>query len=109
MAFPSAKRNSMHTVRIRVTGSADDARSLMDQLQGLRGIEHVEEVADLMPHMDDEDSSSAGLASDSGPGIHSLEINAPNAASAERVREAAEAIAFDLDLMVEFIDEDEEG
>lgn len=99
----------MHTVRIRVTGSADDARSLMDQLQGVRGIEHVEEVADLMPHMDDEDSSSAGLESDRGPGVHSVEINAPNAASAERVREAAEAIAFDLDLMVEFIDEDEEG
>lgn len=97
----------MHIVRLRLTGSSDDARALIDQLQGLPGIEHVEEVADLMPHMDDPDSSSAGLASDRGPGIHSVEINAPTAAAAERVRDAAEAIAFDLDLVLEFIDENE--
>ncbi len=98
----------MQTIRLRVTGSADDARALIDQLQGLRGIEHVEEVADLMPHMDDADSSSAGLESDRGPGIHSVEVHAPNREAAERVRDAAEAIAFDLDLVVEFVDDNDE-
>ena len=99
----------MHTIRLRLTGSADDARAMMDQLQAVRGIEHVEETADLMPHMDDADSSSAGLESDRSPGIHAVEVNVPNAAAAERVREAAEAIAFDLDMVVEFLDDDEEG
>ena len=47
----------MPTLRLRVTGSDDDARAIMNLLQSLDGIEHVEEVADLMPHMDDHDSS----------------------------------------------------
>ena len=51
----------MLTLRMRVTGSEDDVRAMMNLLQSLEGIEHVEEVADLMPHMDDPDSSSAGL------------------------------------------------
>jgi hypothetical protein len=49
-------------MRLRVTGSEDDARAIINLLQSLDGIEHVEEVADLMPHMDDADSSSAGLS-----------------------------------------------
>ena len=52
----------MPTLRLRVTGSEDDARAIINLLQSLDGIEHVEEIADLMPHMDDADSSSAGLS-----------------------------------------------
>ena len=48
----------MPTLRMRVTGSEDDTRAMMNLLQNLDGIEHVEEVGDLMPHMDDADSSS---------------------------------------------------
>ena len=96
----------MPTMRLRVTGSEDDARTFMNLLQSLEGIEHVEEVSDLMPHMDDDDSSSAGLPDDQGPGQHSLEIEAPNLATANRVRDAVEALAFDLDVLVEF-DNDE--
>ena len=58
--------------------------------------------ADLMPHMDDEDSSSAGLPDDQGPGIHELEVDAPNLTAANKMREAVEALAFDLDVLVEF-------
>jgi hypothetical protein len=36
-----------------------------------------------------------------------LEIDAPNDSTARRVREAAEALAFDLDAVVEFEEEDE--
>lgn len=95
----------MHTVRIRVTGSSDDARSLMDQLQGLRGIEHIEEVADLMPHMDDEDSSSAGLSDVIGPSVHDIEVEAPNEEGVRRVHHVAETIAIHADAMVEFLEE----
>jgi hypothetical protein len=94
-------------MRMRVTGSEDNTRAIINLLQSLDGIEHVEEIQDLMPHMDDDDSSSAGLVDDQGPGFHVLEIEAPNDATARKVREAAEALAFDLDAMVEFEDEDE--
>jgi len=97
----------MPTLRLRVTGSDDDARAIMNLLQSLDGIEHVEEVADLMPHMDDADSSSAGLSDIAGPDAHEIEINAPNESTARRVREAVEALAFDLDALVEFEEEDD--
>ncbi|GAB3513499.1 hypothetical protein MNQ95_00530 [Pseudoxanthomonas daejeonensis] len=92
----------MPQLRIRITGSDDDLRAVSDLLQSVEGIEHVEEVADLMPRMDDEDSSSAGLSDDIGPGTHELEVDAPNDYTAGRVREAVEELAIRLGLVVEF-------
>ncbi|MBT2747022.1 MULTISPECIES: hypothetical protein [unclassified Lysobacter] len=97
----------MPLLRLRITGNDDDARAIGNLLSSLDGIEHVEEVADLMPHMDDADSSSAGLTDDAGPGVHELEIDAPNPSTANKVREAVEALAFDLDVLVEFESEEE--
>ena len=97
----------MHLMRIRLTGSEDDVRAISNLLQSLDGIEHVEEIDDLMPHMDDADSSSAGLSDVEGPDVHQIEVEAPNESTARKVREAVEALAFDLDLMVEF--EQDEG
>ena len=98
----------MPLLRIRLTGSEDDVRAISNLLQSLDGIEHVEEIDDLMPHMDDADSSSAGLSDDDGPGTHEVEILAPNESTARKVREAAEALAFDLDAAVEFEEADED-
>ncbi len=92
----------MPMLRMRITGRESDVRAIGNLLSSIDGIEHVEEVADLMPHMDDEDSSSAGLPDDNGPGTHELEVDAPNLATANKVREAVEALAFDLDVLVEF-------
>ena len=97
----------MPTLRLRLTGSEDDARAMINLLQSLEGIEHVEEVADLMPHMDDADSSSAGLSDIRGPDAHEIEIDAPNDSTARKVREAVEALAFDLDALVEFEEEED--
>jgi hypothetical protein len=97
----------MPTLRLRLTGSEDDARAVINLLQSLDGIEHVEEVADMMDRMDDSDSSSAGLSDIRGPDAHELEIEAPNASTARKVREAVEALAFDLDALVEFEEEDD--
>ena len=96
----------MPLLKVRITGSDDDVRAITNLLQSIDGIEHVEEIADLMLHMDDADSSSAGLSDVAGPSMHALEIEAPNDATARKVREAAEALAFDLDAMVEFEEED---
>ena len=97
----------MPTLRLRLTGSEDDARAVINLLQSLDGIEHVEEVADMMDRMDDSDSSSAGLSDIRGPDAHELEIEAPNASTARKVREAVEALAFDLDALVEFEEQED--
>jgi len=97
----------MPMLRIRLTGSDDTARAIINLLQSVEGIEHVEEVADLMPHMDDADSSSAGLSDQEGGSAHEIEIDAPNESTARKVREAVEALAFDLDALVEFEEDDE--
>ena len=92
----------MPTMRLRLTASEDDTRAIMNLLQSLDGIEHVEEIADLMPHMDDADSSSAGLSEQGGPDMHEIEIEAPNDSTASKVRDAVEALSFDLDVLAEF-------
>jgi len=97
----------MQTLRLRLTGSEDDARAVINLLQSLEGIEHVEEVSDMMARLDDADSSSAGLSDVRGPDAHELEIEAPNVSTARKVREAVEALAFDLDVLVEFEEEDD--
>ena len=97
----------MPQLRIRIIGSQDDLRAVADLLQSIEGVEHVEEVADLMPRMDDEDSSSAGLSDDIGPGAHDLEIDAPNDYTARRVRAAVEELAIRLGLVIEFEAEEE--
>ena len=97
----------MSMLRIRLTGSDDTARAVINLLQSVDGIEHVEEIDDLMPHMDDADSSSAGLSDVSGPQMHEIEVEVGNLATARKVREAVEALAFDLDALVEFESEEE--
>ncbi len=97
----------MALLRFRVAGSDDHARAIINLLQSLDGIEHVEEVDDLMPHMDDADSSSAGLHDTRGADTHGIEVEVPNTATARKVREAVEALAFELDALVEI--EDDEG
>ena len=95
----------MPTVRIRLTGPDHATTAMIAVLHGIEGVEHIEEVNDLMPHMDDEDSSSAGLHDVRGLQMHEIEIEAPNASTAERVRDLAEAAAIDLQATVEFVDE----
>ncbi len=97
----------MPLLRIRITGNADDALAVTDLLHGLEGIEHVEETDDLMPHMDDEDSSSAGLSDDIGPGIHELEVEVGNTATADKERRAVELLARERGLVIEY--EQDEG
>ncbi|KZC38306.1 MULTISPECIES: hypothetical protein [Rhodanobacter] len=97
----------MPTLRLRLTGSGDDVRAVTNLLQSLDGIERVEEVVDMMDRMDDADSSSAGLSDTYGPDAHELEIEALNPSTARKVREAVEALAFELDALVEFEEEGE--
>ncbi|WP_442684233.1 hypothetical protein ACSBPQ_06605 [Stenotrophomonas sp. JC08] len=97
----------MPLLRIRIIGNADDTLAVTALLQGLEGIEHVEETDDLMTHLDDEDSSSAGLSDDIGPGIHELEVHVGNDTTTQRVRDAVELLARERGVVIEY--EHDEG
>ena len=46
----------MSHLRLRLTASGDDTMTVINRIASLQGIDSVEEIADLMPHMDDPDS-----------------------------------------------------
>ena len=92
----------MPLLRIRITGSADDVRTISNLLQSLDGIEHVEEVADLMSHMDDADSSSAGLSDNAGGSqLTTLEVETDSDEATQAVRDAVLNLSRALDVVVE--------
>ena len=95
----------MTMLRLQLTGDDDVATELINLLTAIEGVEHVEEIGDLMPHMDDDDSSSAGLPDDAAPGFHHIEVRVPNPLAQERVRSVAEALARDRGVAIEY-DED---
>lgn len=96
----------MPMIRLQLSGDENVANELINLLTAIEGVEHVEEIGDLMPHMDDEDSSSAGLPDDASTGLHQIEVRVPNALAAERVRSVAEALARDRDAGIEYDDDE---
>ena len=95
----------MATIRLRLTGTDDDANELMTAIHALDDVEHVEEIGDLMPYSEQEDSSSSGLPDDEGPGMHEIEVEAPDDDTAEHVRNIAGLIGEKLGVPVEIVDE----
>lgn len=91
----------MTDLRLRLTASEDDTTALMTRVSALQGIDSVEEIADLMPHMDDEDSSSAGLTDDMGPGTHLLLVSADDDTTAQHALEVAEHSARSMGIVLE--------
>ena len=91
----------MATIQFRLTASESDKAALMNRISALDGIESVEEIADLMPHMDDPDSSSAGLSDDIGPGTHLVTLEAVDDASVQRALDVAQASARSLGIVLE--------
>ncbi|WP_425508351.1 hypothetical protein [Tahibacter amnicola] len=91
-------------LRLQVTATQAEAAALAKCLEAIDGIEHVEEVGDLMPHMDDADSSSAGLRSDMAEGFFAFDVGVPDTDAAENVRNVVTLAARDLGIAVEFDD-----
>ena len=69
----------MPMIRFLLTGSRDNADTVINALHGIEDVEHVEEVDDLTPQMRD-DSSSSELTDDDGPGTYYIEVDTPNGA-----------------------------
>lgn len=95
----------MPTIRLRLTGTDDDASELMTTIHALDDVESVEEVGDLMPYSEQEDSSSSGLPDDEGPGLHEIEVEALDDDTAEHVRNIADLISEKLGVTIEIVDE----
>jgi hypothetical protein len=104
--FTAAKEHDMSLLRLRLSGTDADASGLIHLLASIEGVARVEEVDDLMPHLDDEDSSSAGLESDRGVPTNLIEVDVDDAATAARVRRAAETLVISEGSGLE-IEEDE--
>lgn len=94
----------MPTIRLRITGSRDDADTLITILHGIDGIEHVEELDDQSLYLRD-DSSSADLIDDNGSELVMVEVQAADSLHANAVRAVAEVEASLLGAVVEFVDE----
>ena len=94
----------MPELNLRLTADDDAARALINLITSLEGAESVEEIADLMPHMDDPDSSSAGLPDDIGPGTHLIRIEAGNETVIRRALQVAEAWTHDQGAALEVVD-----
>jgi len=60
-----------------------------------------------MPHMDDPDSSSAGLAADIGPGTHLVLVQAESDEDLRRALDTAESVARDLGIALEVVGDEE--
>ncbi|MHA6203002.1 hypothetical protein ACXU4B_01090 [Dyella soli] len=94
----------MPTIRIRMTGSRDDADTLLSTLHGIDGIEHIEEIDDQTAIMRD-DSSSSDLIDDNGGELFLIEVLAADSLHADAVRAVTEVEASLLGAVVEFVDE----
>lgn len=94
----------MPMIRIRMIGSREQADQIINALHGIDGIEHVEEVDDLIPNWRD-DSSSSELVDDASGGLYRIEVRAADVRHANAVRDVVEYEAFSLGAVAEFVDE----
>lgn len=94
----------MPMVRFRLIGDRADADAVITGLHGISGIEHVEELDDLMSGMRD-DSSSSDSVSDTKGHIYCIEVEAADDELADTVRGCAEVLAYERDAGIEFTDE----
>ena len=94
----------MPTIHIRMTGTRDDANTLLTILHGIDGIEHVEEIDDPSLTMRD-DSSSSDLIDDNSAELFFIEVTARDNLHAQAVRAVAEVEASVLGAVVEFADD----
>lgn len=92
----------MPQLSFRLTADADASERILNAMRGIDGVEHAEEIDDLMSDRRQEDSSASGLSSDSGPGSHVLVIEAANERVANIARIAAEKLASQEGLALEF-------
>lgn len=95
----------MRILRFRLDGEIDRVETLLVALRGLDDVDRVEQVADDVPHMD-EDSSSAGLPDDTARAdFHDVELHALSAHAAENARRRIQTLSQELGVVVEWLEQ----
>ncbi len=95
----------MAQLRLRITGPEGAVESVSERLMDMEGVQGVEEIADLLPRMDDADSSSAGLAENAYGGVGELLVEFDDDDElGSLVRRQADASARAAGAALEFID-----
>ncbi|HZP66026.1 MAG TPA: hypothetical protein VFB32_06930 [Rudaea sp.] len=93
----------MPVLRFRLTGSRNSADAVLAEINGIDGLERVEEVDDEMGDLRD-DSTSLELPDDLGADVFRIEVEAPHAATLARVHDTIEIAARDSEAAVEFVE-----
>ncbi len=93
----------MAVVNVRLTGDSAAVDSLMKLMEGVEGLEHMEEVADQGQHMRD-DSSSAGLTDDLGSDFHDVTMHFATADEAQKARDLLQVASRSSEVVTEFVD-----
>lgn len=96
----------MQTLRCRITGTPGLAERIAELVADIEGVERASVMAGLVPHMDDPDSSSSGLAENATGEPAVLEIELPDDDAAQDIRVAIERLTRKQGAALEWIDRD---
>ncbi len=94
----------MQTLRCRITGAPDLADRIAELVADIEGVERATVMAGLVPHMDDPDSSSAGLAENATGEPAILEIELADEDAAQDLRVAIETLTRQQGAALEWTD-----
>ncbi len=92
----------MSVLRFRLIGSRADVDDVIARIHGIDNIERVEELGVQGPTVRDDSSSSESVSDNAGH-TYVVEVEAPDAATADRARVVAEACTFARNAGIEFI------
>lgn len=94
----------MQTLRCRITGAPDLADRIAELVADIEGVERATVMAGLVPHMDDPDSSSAGLAENATGEPAILEIELADEDAAQDLRVVIETLTRQQGAALEWTD-----
>lgn len=91
----------MANLELRLTADEAVAQAMLDMLKGMDDVDSAEDITEPAFAADDEDSSSAGLSDNQGPGSYLIQVETINDESRARVLDAAQALAERLGAVLE--------
>lgn len=91
----------MRALQLRLTADEGVAQAMLDMLKGMDDVAWAEDAADLLPDVTAQDSSSAGLSDNRGPGNHLIRVEVASDSATERVIDALQALAERLGAVLE--------
>lgn len=94
----------MPQLNFRLTADKNASTRVLNAVRAIDGVDHPEEIDDLMSNTQSDESSSAGLPDDTGPGSHVIVIEADTERAATLARQLAEELARKEGFALEFVE-----